>query len=211
MDAGADQDSQWRMNPGRIGNTMRFLLIVIAFAIALPAYAREEPDSMGDCALSEDENIFAGLLKQHPQQARETLVCDPRLVEFARSRAFDMAERGYFGHVTPERKGPNALLRATGYEMPKYYVGGFANSIESILGGESNPDKVWRLLTASSVHRSHLLGLDEMYAAQTHYGIAYLHRPDSKFAHYWVVVIAKPGSDDRAMTCTPAPPVCIVH
>lgn len=183
--------------------------IIALFVLLTPLAANtgEEPT----CSLTKEEAAVAQSLEQHPEQARTSLECDPRLTNFARTRAADMAERDYFGHVTPERKGPNALLRATGYEIPKYYVGGIANSIESILGGEGNPAKAWRLLMESSVHRKHLLGLDVTYAEQTHYGVGYLHRPDSKYAHYWVVVIAKPGAADRPMTCTPAPPICIVH
>lgn len=187
----------------------RFIAAVFSLvALAQLQAAANEPAT---CMLSDEEALLAKFLEQHPDQSREDLVCDPRLMDFARSRAKDMADRDYFGHVTPDRKGPNALLRATGYEIPKYYVGGVANSIESILGGERSPAKAWRLLTESPVHRKHLLGQGETYAEQTHYGVAYLHQPESQYAHYWVVVIVKPGAAERPMTCTPAPPVCIVH
>lgn len=161
--------------------------------------------------MMEEERVIALLLLQHAEQAREALECDTHLLEFARSRAQDMAERDYFGHVTPDRVGPNELLRSSGYELPKYYVGGIANSIESMLAGEKDPDKVWKLLLSSSTHRNHLLGMDAMYLKQQKFGVGYFHKPESKYAHYWVVIIAENGRADRPMTCTPAPPVCIVH
>lgn len=200
-------ESDWQE---RVIRVRHWLAVAIAIALMLmqPASGADDENA---CVLSEKEWQFAEYLERHPEQGREVLVCDSRLQAFASARARDMAERGYFGHVTPDRKGPNALLRKSGYEIPKYYVDGIANSIESILGGVGDPAKAWRLLLESSVHRKHLLGLDEMYAAQTHYGIAHHYRPDSAYAHYWVIVIVKPGTAERPMTCTPAPPVCIVH
>lgn len=189
---------------------MARLLVLIMSAFLFPAPRAAEQSARG-CDLMEAERVIASLLLQHPKQARDTLECDPRLVEFARGRAQDMAERDYFGHVTPDRVGPNELLRASGYEMPKYYVGGIANSIESILAGEGEPDKAWKLLLSSSTHRSHLLGLDSMYVKQQRFGVAYFHKSESKYAHYWVIVIAESGTSKRPMTCTPAPAICIVH
>lgn len=165
----------------------------------------------GECELSSVETLLAKWLVTHVEQQRETLICDPALHAFATARANDMAERHYFGHVTPERKGPDELLRGTGYEIPKYYVGGISNSIESILAGEADPQKTWQHFLNSSSHRKHLLGVGDMYGKQQHFGIAYLHKPESRYAHYWVIVIAENGSEDRPMTCTPSPPICMTH
>lgn len=164
-----------------------------------------------ECHLSSVESQLAEWLVTHAEQQRESLVCDPELHAFAGARAQDMADRNYFGHVTPDRKGPDELLRDTGYEIPKYYVGGISNSIESILAGEDEPRKAWQLFLDSTTHRNHLLGVGEIYGRQQRFGIAYLHQPDSHYAHYWVIVIAEHGSADQPMTCTPSPPVCMIH
>lgn len=188
-----------------------WIAMIVATMVTSTKMAAETDKDLGECEFSQKERELAEFLVGHEEQRRETLICDPHLTQFAKDRASDMAARDYFGHVTPERNGPNELLRATGYLMPKYYVGGIANSIESILAGEGRPKRAWRLLLQSPTHRRHLLGEDSMYAKQQRFGLAYVHQPDSKYAHYWVIVIAEHGVSERPMTCTPAPPVCIVH
>lgn len=197
-------------------NIMLFRICWLFFLLQLmstihPVRADDVGRGGTECGMSAIESKIAMWLLDHPKQQRGALTCDPELQAFARSRAEDMAERDYFGHVTPERVGPNELLRETGYEMPEYYVGGITNSVESILAGESSAKKVWNLFLDSPVHRRHLLGEDPMYEKQQQYGVAYYHKPASKYAHYWVIVIAEHGNSDRAMTCTPPPSICIVH
>lgn len=186
------------------------LLVLIILDLSVVA-VKANDITIGECELSRVENQLADWLMTHSGQKRETLVCDPALQEFAAARAKDMADRNYFGHVTPERKGPDELLRETGYEIPKYYVGGISNSIESILAGEDDPRQAWKLFLSSATHRNHLLGSGDMYAKQQRFGIAHLHQPASRYAHYWVIVIVEQGSADQPMTCTPSPPICITH
>lgn len=162
------------------------------------------------CEMSGHERRLAELLVNHAEQSRSELACDERLMAFAHSRAMDMAKRGYFGHVTPERLGPNELLRKTGYEMPKYYVGGITNSVESILAGVGDPEEAWQLFLESPVHRSHLLGTNSMYAKQHRFGVARVHVPASEFAYYWVVLIVENSESERPMICSPPPTFCIV-
>src|SRR5690606_23741764 len=97
-----------------------------------------------------------------------------------------------------------------GYIIPKYYVGGAANSVESILGGEADAKTAFQRLLQSATHRRHLLGEGETYAAQNRFGIAYLGEPKSRYAHYWVIIIAENRREDRPMICSPSPPICIV-
>lgn len=169
-------------------------------------------DSGHTCEFSPQEIVMRDLLVQHPDQMRSTLECDPELMEFAEQRANDMAERDYFSHVTPEGHGPHDQLRESGYDLPRYYVGGRANAIESILGGEADPHQAWKLLLDSVSHRRHLLGEDDMFRAQRRFGVAHVRHDKSAHRDYWVIVIIEPKDpDEPKMTCTPPPSICIRH
>ncbi len=163
----------------------------------------------GPCDLSPEESSLARRLTQSELQQRHQLICNPRLVAFARARARDFAERGYFSHVTPDRVGPNDLLRASGYGLPDYYSRGLSNNVEAIAGGLIGPEAVWEALLASDAHRVHLLGELPFYRDQDEFGVAYYHDPDTPHSHYWVVVVARPRKEgDPRMICTPAPGPC---
>ena len=146
------------------------------------------------CALNAQEQGVAGGLRDHPDQRRITMRCDARLAEVARARAVDMAARGYFGHVTPEGKGANTLVREAGYPLPAYYGQSLgANNVESIAGGFQTVDEVMAGWLASGEHRDHLLGLHSFFASQVDYGIGYAYQAGSPLEHYWVVITAEPG------------------
>jgi len=162
-----------------------------------------------DCELSAEESSLALRLTQSELQQRGRLVCNPRLVAFARARARDFAERGYFSHVTPDRVGPNDLLRAAGYGLPDFYSRGLSNNVEAIAGGLTGPEAVWDALLASEAHRVHLLGELPFYQEQEEFGVAHYYDPDTPHSHYWVVVVARPRKPgDPRMICTPAPGPC---
>ena len=127
----------------------------------------DPPDAgPGPCHLSGEESDLARRLTGSQLQKRRRLVCNPRLVAFARTRARDFAERHYFSHVTPDRVGPNDLLRASGYSLPDYYSRGLSNNVEAIAGGLTGSEAVWKALLASDVHRVHLLGELPFYQDQ---------------------------------------------
>lgn len=166
----------------------------------------------GSCDLSPTELLIARRLLENPRQERPVLECDPELMEFAEMRARDMAAHDYVSHVPPKGVGPNEMLRDLGYDLPGYYVGGRANTIESIIGGESDPERAWDMLLESQSHRDHLLGKGEVFHRQSRFGIAHVVNPNSAHRDYWVIVIVEPRDPDaRPMTCTPPPSVCIVH
>lgn len=146
------------------------------------------------CLLNVQEQELGLLLEQDPDQQRASLVCHPILAQVARQRAFDMAERHYFSHTTPEGYGPNYLVRQAGYVLPSYYSTALdANNIESIAAGNSTASDTWQQWMSSTPHRTHLLGLDPFFAEQVEYGIGYASDPDSPYHYYWVVITAKPG------------------
>ena len=192
------------------------LLIGALTALCFPAFASDggaspagDPSTAGSaCALSEPETRLATLLTGD-RQKRPVLRCRAELQHFARLRAEDMARRGYLAHLTPDRKGPNHLLRAAGYPLPPSYRGGLSNNVESIAGGIRSPDAVWDALTASSSHRAHLLGEHPAYREQDEFGVAYERDLYAPHVDYWVVIIARkvrPGDDE--LICTPEPAEC---
>jgi hypothetical protein len=186
----------------------------VATCVAMLALARipavhgsDTPASLA-CRMNAAEHRLATLLTEDPQK-RSRLECDPELQEFARQRARDMAERGYLSHLTPERKGPNQLLRERGFPLPPSYPGGLSNNIESITGGIRSAREVWRVLTASSTHRSHLLGQDPEFLEQDLYGVAYHQDLYSPHVDYWVIVIARRArAGEPRLLCTPEPAEC---
>jgi uncharacterized protein YkwD len=175
----------------------------------LESYLAPPATEPGPCDLSREESALARQLTDKRLQQRRRLVCNPRLVTFARARARDFAERQYFAHVTPDRVGPNDLLRAWGYSLPDHYSRGLSNNVEAIAGGLAGPEAVWKALLDSTAHRVHLLGELPFYQEQDEFGIAHYYDPDTPHSHYWVVVLARPRKPgDPRMICTPAPGPC---
>lgn len=172
----------------------------------------QQDDISLECEYSKTEAVITELLMHDPRQQRSELECDPDLMRFARERARDMAENGYVGHVNSAGTSPNEMLRSRGYDLPKYYVGGRSNTIESILGGEARPRRVWEMLMDSAPHRSHLAGEGDVYRAQRRFGVAHVNHPRSAHRDYWVIVIVEPSDDNQPpMTCSPPPSICIAH
>ncbi|HEX6040411.1 CAP domain-containing protein [Longimicrobium sp.] len=146
-------------------------------------------------ALREAE--FAAILTGAREQRRPALRRNPVLDSVARARAWDMALRGYFAHVTPEGIGPNTLVEHAGYALPPAYEHALSgNNIESAAGGYASARTAWSYFMGSTHHRTHLLGLNPIFAAQTEFGIGYAWRPNSRYGHYWVVLIAQPAETD---------------
>jgi hypothetical protein len=146
------------------------------------------------------EADFARILVDDAGQRRARLTRNAVLDSVARARAWDMALRNYFSHVNPDGLGPNRLVEAAGYRLPPGYdprpVG---NDIEAAAAGYGTARQSWRWFMTSPLHRTHLLGLDARGIAQTEFGIGYAWRPQSRYGHYWVVLIARRDS-------TPPPP-----
>jgi uncharacterized protein YkwD len=145
------------------------------------------------------EADLARILVEDRSQRRPRLTRNAVLDSVARARARDMAERGYFSHVNPDGLGPNALVRAAGYALsPEYDARPAGNDIEAAAAGSPSAAAAWRWFMDSPRHRPHLLGRDSRGVAQTEFGIGYTWRPQSKYGHYWVVLIARPGDAHAA-------------
>ena len=146
------------------------------------------------CISTPQSEQIALLMLGDPDQQRASLSCNPILAGVARSRAEDMARRGYFSHTNPDGFGPNYLVRQAGYVLPTFYGDSpDANNIESISAGGATAADTWQGWMGSASHRTHLLGLTPFFAEQIEYGVGYAFDPASPFVHYWVVITARPG------------------
>ncbi len=170
--------------------------------------AQESASAFKDCGLSGNEIFIAQLLTSSLQKRHE-IKCHPLLQRFAEHRAEDMASRGYLAHISPERLGPNQMLRDFGYSLPDQYLDGLSNGVESIVGGIESPQAVWQALLDSPAHRPHLLGDGPGFSEQNEFGIAYRQNIYAPHVDYWVIVIARQQMpEDPSLICTPAPAVC---
>lgn len=150
------------------------------------------PPSDLECAPNSQEQQIAEMMRNHPQQMRPSLTCDPILAQVARERAEDMRDRAYFSHTNPDGYGPNYLVRQAGYPLPDFYGNDpAANNIESIAGGYPTAADAFQGWMDSPGHRAHILGEHAFYAEQIEYGIGYA--AGGPFGHYWVVITARRG------------------
>ncbi|MFL5538473.1 MAG: CAP domain-containing protein [Longimicrobiaceae bacterium] len=156
---------------------------------------RPELRRWADSVAAVREGELAEILTHDPGQRRPRLAWNPILAKVARERAWDMAVRGYFAHVTPEGIGPNTLVERAGYVLPAAYDHALSgNNIESAAQGYASARAAWRHWMGSPPHRAHLLGLDPEQRRQSEFGIGYAQRPGDRFGAYWVVLIAEPGA-----------------
>lgn len=164
--------------------------------IFLPVISGQEAevvDAAPMCALNEQEQRIEVLLREHPDQRRSKLVCNPKLSAVARARAQDMGQRAYFSHVNPDGHGPNFLVRQAGYILPsEYSTAPNGNNIESIGAGAGDADGMWNAWMQSSKHLNHILGQDDFFSQQTEYGIGFARVPGSPYQFYWVFISSKP-------------------
>lgn len=156
-------------------------------------------------ALKEAE--LARILVQDGGQRRARLTRNPVLDSVARARAWDMALRNYFSHTNPDGLGPNRLAEAAGYRLPAAYdARPIGNDIEAAAAGYGSARQAWGWFMTSPPHRAHLLGLDARGVAQTEFGIGYAWRPQTRYGHYWVVLIARPDSTQAPSALTAGDP-----
>lgn len=171
----------------------RRLVLLLALSIALTSFggmaaptAAAAPTAVQatwdvDAVDAASEDLLVSLTNaSRANGSRHTLAVDLELVELARWRSRDMAERGYFSHAIPPA-GTKVFdeLSARGY---CYEVAG-----ENI-GWLSGPDagaeqRIQQMFLASEKHRYVLMG-----AAWDVVGVGSWKRADGR--HYWTVLFA---------------------
>lgn len=131
-------------------------------------------------------------IAHHPQQKRTMLRPDAILMQVARARAADMAQRGYVGHVDPEGHGPNWHVTRAGFVLPDYYHDtDDANNIESIAAGQATAREVVAGWQASEGHWKHVAGLTGTFRAQVLCGLGYAANMHAeRWGHWWVLITA---------------------
>lgn len=162
------------------------MLLCVVLQLAAPLSARA-------VTLNAQEKAIADLLVNSSGQKRPFLQLDPVLTQVARSRAADMARRGYFAHVNPDGNGPNYLIKAAGYPLPDSWGNDRStNYVESIAAGRDSASGTWNDWMHSPDHKRHLLAEDDFYQKETSYGVGFVSDPGSDYINYWVVITAPP-------------------
>ncbi len=120
------------------------------------------------------------------------------LAKVAEQKAFDMANRNYYGHIDPEGFGINHFINKSGYKLnPQWTLKKSDNYFESLAanlptGVEFIKALVKDSLTPSLGHRIHLLGLDAWNSSLKDVGIGFSRRESgSLYKTYICVIIAK--------------------
>jgi uncharacterized protein YkwD len=130
-------------------------------------------------------------------RARPALKWNDILAKVAEEKALDMANRDYFGHVTPEGLGINIQIHEAGYSLPKDWLKEKdQNFFESISAGTNTGEETIRNLIVdkdlpAALHRKQLLGITDFYSECTDIGIGFARNPKSKYRTYMSIVIAR--------------------
>ena len=185
----------------------KITLLLCAFVSVVTGYAQIELQS---CVV--EAYNYLNAVRQNPSaysekigvdlgdvEARPALKWNEALIKAAQAKAEDMATRNYFSHVDPDGNGMNIKINAAGYKLLKeWYENPADNFFESLGCGTniSTGESVIDMLivdegTPSLGHRKHLLGIGPFRDNCYDIGIGHAQNPDSRFNHYWCILIAK--------------------
>lgn len=137
-------------------------------------------------------------LRDVKQVTRATLQWNNQLAKAAEKRAYDMAMRNYFDHVSPDGFGPNYYINEEGYTLsPDWLKDRRANNFESIAANHPTAsDGIKAFIIGHNspgfMHRKHVLGLDAWNGSLKDIGIGFARIPNgSTYKTYLCVIIAK--------------------
>jgi uncharacterized protein YkwD len=126
------------------------------------------------------------------------LVWNDTLAKVAENKAYDMANRNYYGHIDPEGFGINHFIAKSGYKLNSLWTANKAdNYFESLTANLPNGEAAIKFLVKDSLtpslgHRKHLLGLDKWNSTLRDVGIGFARRESgSTYRTYVCVIIAK--------------------
>jgi hypothetical protein len=119
-------------------------------------------------------------------QPAQPLAFNPLLIQAARNHAWDMNNRGFFSHVTPEGVGAVQRIRNAGLN-PTYWG-------ESLIAGPAfdTPEEALRgLIIDAGVpdlgHRRHLLSIDPRARVDNQIGIGVVQNASGSLENYWAI------------------------
>lgn len=132
-------------------------------------------------------------------KALASLNWNDTLAKVAQQKANDMVERGYFSHVDPDGYGLNYFISKAGYKLVDSWTSEISkNYFESLSAGRTEGKTAISGLiydggadNDNAGHRQHLLGISGFWSNCTDIGIGHAYGENSKYKHYWVVVVAK--------------------
>jgi|SRR5690606_4593983 len=120
------------------------------------------------------------------------------LAKAAEFRAYDMANRNYFSHTTPEGIGPNYYIDKAGYSLNAEWLKKLsANNFESIAANHRTAvDGIKAFIIGKNSpgfgHRKHVLGMDQWNGSLYDIGIGFARIPQgATYKTYLCVIIAK--------------------
>lgn len=119
------------------------------------------------------------------------------LARIARTKAMDMVNRNYTGHITPEGYGINYMMDTAGYKMPKEWLKDpKMNTFESWQAGAESGEALIRALILDTYdknlsHRTQLLGMNDWNSKMVDIGIAFVQSPDAKYKTHSIIIIAR--------------------
>jgi len=130
--------------------------------------------------------------------SKTKLVWNDTLAKVAEAKAYDMANRDYFGHTDPDGYGINYYINKSGYKLDPNWLSNKAdNFFESIAANNVNGEAAIKALIIDqgqsfAGHRDHLLGIGEWNTSLVDIGIGFSECPSgSSFQTYTCVIIAK--------------------
>lgn len=163
-------------NRGRYGSLKNLLLVSLLAVVAsllmlgsaraeTPAYSPETNNGRDAVTLQScegeqfevqvrDKEMF-GLINDYRMSIAKKAFCpNPKLYKAALGHSRDMADRGYYGHVTPEGKTPTMRVREAGHLD-------YENGLGEVLMGQpttSSPQKAFNAWMNSPGHKAVLSG-----------------------------------------------------
>ncbi len=128
---------------------------------------------------------FGSLLNAHRAvRGLSRLTRDARLNQAASAHARDLAKANRLGHRGSDGSTHVVRAKRTGY-------GPFV--AENVGAGQKTPAAVMQAWLSSRGHRTNI----ELNPA-THYGFAHAVAPQTKYKHFWVLVVGRPQGDATA-------------
>ena len=118
------------------------------------------------------------------ERGLNALRSDSRLKVAAASHARDLAALGRLSHRGSDGSDHTRRAERAGYGR---YVA------ENVAAGQKSPAEVMRAWLGSPRHRANLVT-----DPATHYGFAHAVAPDTKYKHYWVLMVGRPAPDKPA-------------
>lgn len=128
---------------------------------------------------------------------RPALRWNDTLAKIARTKAMDMVNRKYTGHITPEGYGINYMMDTAGYKLPKEWLKDpMMNTFESWQAGAASGEELIRKLVLDTYdkelrHRDHLLGVSAWNSKMVDIGIAFIKSPDAQYPTHSIILIAR--------------------